>query len=1009
MKVVVKKASLFTRQVMLTGVGLLLFACQQVAVSQPLPFDHITINEGLSNNTVYSIVQDLDGFMWCGTRDGLNRYDGYEFKVYKSDAADGSSLPSDIVQSLYVHGNGDLWIGLRRGGIAVLGRETQMFELDPVVIDSVQDLSEVAIQSFFEDSYGDIWVGTAGLGVLQLDSTGNTRLQLASFLTDPSRRLLTNHCFSFAEDIGGNIWIGTDGDAVHVFDRDRATVESVRNRDGESMYSYRKSLLIQGDTLYIGTEGNGVFMLDIKSRSFWGHLLPGLLVRDVNLVRDDELFISTDGAGLYVYHTDIDSLVNYRFSSSSKNSLNTNALYDIYTDRDSNVWIGTFNGGLNVLKARAAPFLSYLPGTQSVQTPGAYSVLSFFEEDDGRVLAGMDGAGIWQFRPSLNKELMTSYPTGVPESVVGEVITALYRDSREALWIGTFAHGVTRVEPDGAFRNYLYNPDIPDGITNNNIWDITEDQSGNVWLAALGGAIMRYDRNDDSFTHFTPEPGNPQSLSDWNARVVFVDSKNRLWVATEDGGVNLFHRTTGTFTSWGFDPADSTGLRSNSVLCIFEDSSGSIWVGTEGAGLHRLVEDEDRFEQVSIRDGLQSNVINAIEEDRHGLLWISTNDGISSYNPANGDIHNFDSDDGLSSDQFNPDASIHSAGGEIIFGNIRGANGFIAEQVAVNPNPPAVVFTDFQLYNESVEIGRSGGREIISAPLNDSPTVSLSYRENVFTIAFAAIEFTNPSKNKYAYRMLGFEEEWNRVDATTRRATYTNLDPGDYTFEVRASNNNGVWSDQVRRLDITIAPPFYATTGFRVSASVLLILTLLGVIRFRDLRRKDRHNRQLLVAEQKILQLRNRNLKEEVERKNAELSAALLQSAHKNKALDGLKHQLAELSGHSGMKSDERTELRRLIRKIEGEIGSADYWERFQMNFNQIHRQFAEKIHQAHPKLTQNDIRLCCLLKINLTNREIATIQNISLGGVEKSKFRLKRKLDLEPDQDLNAYILNFA
>jgi DNA-binding CsgD family transcriptional regulator len=214
-----------------------------------------------------------------------------------------------------------------------------------------------------------------------------------------------------------------------------------------------------------------------------------------------------------------------------------------------------------------------------------------------------------------------------------------------------------------------------------------------------------------------------------------------------------------------------------------------------------------------------------------------------------------------------------------------------------------------------------------------------------------------------------------------------------------------VWSEEVRRLHLVIAPPFYATWWFRLLVACLVLLILVGLIKLRDLRRKERHKQELLVAEQQILQLRNKNLREEVKRKNAELSAALLQSAHKNKALDGLKHQLAELTGGNGFENEKRLELKKLIRKIESEIGSSDYWERFQINFNQIHQQFAEKIHTRHPNLTQNDIRLCCLIKINLTNREIATIQNISIAGVEKSKFRLKRKVGLEQEQDLNQYI----
>lgn len=975
--------------------------------AQPLTFDHITINEGLSNNTVYCITQDTDGFMWFGTRDGLSRFDGYDFRVYKSDTDESGSLASNNVQAIHTHKNGDIWLGFRRGGIAILKRTTQTFETLSVRIDSVQDISAVAIQSFFEDAQGDIWVGTAGLGVIQLSYTGQYKNQFASFLADTTRRLQDDHCFSFAEDAQGNIWFGTDGDAVHFYNRHSGAITVIR-RSG--LYSYRKALLTKGDSVFIGTEGNGLFIYDRRLQSFVAHHLPGRLIRDVHQFRKDEILISTDGNGVYTFNLRDGAIQNHQYSSSLNNSLNTNAIYDVYTDHDGNTWLGTFNGGINVLKVRGAPFYSYIPWSPGLQTPGAFSVLAFHEERDGKILVGLDGGGIWQLTPSVQDHRMTRYELPVSEDVIGNVITSLFRDSYGELWIGSFAHGLTRISADGKrFKRYVYDPSVSGGITNNNIWDITEDQSGIIWIAALGGGVLKYDRNEDRFVSFNPIPGDAESLSDWNARVVYVDGHNRVWIGTEDGGLNLYDREKKGFQSWLFNATDSTGLRSNTVFSIFEDSAGRLWIGTEGGGLLQFHIDENRFTQFSIRDGLQSNVINAIEEDNTGLIWVSTNHGISSLDPVTGVINNFDSHDGLVSDQFNQNASINCSSGELIFGNINGANGFNPALVKENPNPPKVVFTDFQLFNHSVSVEGYKGRKIISAALNDSPEIALWYQDNVFTISFAALEYTNPLKNRYAYRMLGFDEVWNNVDATRRKVTYTNLDPGEYTFEVRATNNNGCWSEEVRRLNLTIAPPFYATTWFRASVFLIGILVLIGVIKFRDAQRREKHNRELLVAEQKILQLKNLNLKEEVQQKNSELSAALLQSAHKNKALDGLKHELAELSVRPSFETEKRSELKGLIRKIEGEIQSVDYWERFQLNFNQIHQDFSEKIHARHPNLTQNDIRLCCLLKINLTNREIAAIQNISIAGVEKSKFRLKRKLSLDPEADLNAHILTFS
>ncbi len=549
-------------------------------------------------------------------------------------------------------------------------------------------------------------------------------------------------------------------------------------------------------------------------------------------------------------------------------------------------------------------------------------------------------------------------------------------------------------------------PPIPIASTTTNVWDIEEDRAGNLWIGTLGGGLDYFDRSNNTFTHYLPDPTQAGSLSGWNVQLLHIDRQQNLWVGTEYGGLNKLTPGSTHFKNWQHQKEDSLSLRSNSILSLLEDKKGQIWVGTEGGGLHLLSNDEHSFKNYSLREGLPSTVVNAIEEDSQGFLWLSTNLGLSRFDPQQEVFTNFDKNDGLQSNQFNPRASLRSRSGKMYFGGINGFNVFVPDSIRSNANRPGIVITAFLLFNEPVPVGDYKGRKLITKPLNEEPRIQLNYTDDVFTIRFAALEYTNPAKNAVAYQLEGFDDEWNFVDARHRTATYTNLDAGEYTFLLKAANNSGMWSEHIKRLYIVILPPFWETWWFRLLLALAFIGLIFLYIAYLDDKRKEEHQKQLLKAEQEILRLKNEKLGEEINQKNAQLSAALLQSAHKNNTLDDLKRQLKEQSLQETTQQ-QRSELRRLIRKIDTEINSIDYWEQFQLNFDQIHQQFSKKLHEKHPQLTPNDIRLCCLIKINMTNREIAAIQNISIAGIEKSKYRLKKKLHLDKDSDLNQYILS--
>ncbi|MDX1407335.1 MAG: two-component regulator propeller domain-containing protein, partial [Saprospiraceae bacterium] len=481
-----------------------------------------------------------------------------------------------------------------------------------------------------------------------------------------------------------------------------------------------------------------------------------------------------------------------------------------------------------------------------------------------------------------------------------------------------------------------------------------------------------------------------------------------IWVGTEHGGLNQM-TAEGVFKRWNLDSTSSTIIPSDVILCLYEDSQGRIWVGTEGGGLHMIHGDRSGSRQFTVQDGLPSNVINAIEEDGAGLLWLSTTLGLCSFDPERVVAIRYGKNDGLSSNQFNPNASIALRSREILFGNIKGLDGFYPDGVKPISVPASIVYTDFKVFDESVGVGDFHGRRLLSASINNRPEIRLGRFENAFSIGFAALDYAHPHRIKYAYRLKGLQDEWVSVGADQRMTTFTNLDPGTYFFQVRASGPSADWEVFSEPLRIERLPSFWETDLFKAAVVLCLLAPFLIYLRYVNWKRQEEHKREVALAHQEILRLKNEQLESEVNRKNAELSAALLQSAHKNKTLEGLRKQLYELSKQIQQDAGERRQLRKLVRKIDGEVESKDYWEQFQLNFDQVHQNFAHRLQDRHPELTPNDVRLCCLVRINLTNREVAAIQNISLAGVEKAKYRLKRKLDLPADQDLNRYILHLS
>lgn len=978
----------------------------------PIAFDHLTPENGLSHNTVYSIIQDRSGLIWIGTRYGLNRYDGYECRVFLPTDDNRGTLAGPTVLALMEDKHGKIWVGHREAGISVWDPTKERFERFPAGPDAEIDWERATVRCIFEDSRGWLWVGTLGSGAVVFDE--NHR-KIAHLCSGCSLQLSNDFVFDFLEDGEGKIWIATDGRGINAYDPLSQKNTVINSDDPLNLDSYEKSLCLdrQGN-LWVGTAGSGLYQYDLASRQFRHFYHSGgnpertlshNIITDLAFDAAGLLWAATDGGGLSIMNPSTGEFQHVTASASFPQALNTNALYHLMFDQTGNLWVGTFNGGVNIHKAFSSPFLIY-ENQNDYGRKGLRSVLALEQDEAGRLWIGADGGGLFyaDAKGESLSELQAAMVSGKP--FPKPVITCLKTTGEGGLWVGTYADGLCFFDTrSGTIRNFRHLPENAGSLSHNNIWDIEPDKAGGLWIGTLGGGINYLPPDAGTFQRFPSDPADDAGISSVQIVDVLLDEKRGyLWAASEDRGLNRLDISTGLVRRYNREGAGGTPpLSGDNLQCLFQDSQGRLWIGTEFNGLNCLSPDTDEISHLDTEDGLPSNMVNSIEEDRQGHLWISTQKGIVRLDSQTRTFMDFGADDNLRNNQYNPRASLRLKNGQLLFG---GTNGFsILNPSGITPNahPPKAVFTGLKLSGQSVPVGEWNGRTVLNGNLNDPGTVvRLSYADRGIIFEFTGTDYTKPAKNKYAYQLEGFDEQWNYLEAGQHRAVFSNLKGGAYRLKIKASNSDGVWGVP-RPLAIEVSPPFWETWWFYL----LCLLALLGVayllIRYLLEHQKAVFQEQSFRAEQEILRLKNENLQKEVEAKQARLSASVLQSAHKNQFLEDLKARIlkVELPGSSRL----HPELRRLIRAIDGELNQEDYWQQFQQAFDQMHQEFVHELQRRHPHITDNDYRLCYFLRMGFSNAEIASILNITVNGVEQSKYRLKKKMDLDKDASVNEYI----
>jgi streptogramin lyase/DNA-binding CsgD family transcriptional regulator len=963
-------------------------------------FDHLTIEEGLSHNTILSLEQDRNGYIWIGTQNGLNKYDGYTFDLLLSlnNDEDIDGFIGKNISALFEDSNGNLWVGTKRWGINFKPRESNRF-VNLSKSEAFFAIWDTEISSFYEDKEGNIWIATIGKGLLKYDP----KTKLSASYTSSNSDLKSNTIFEVLEDNDGLIWIASEGPGILSLSPFNGGITQYYGADSENpaIDGYRKSLFLDGDELWIGTEGTGVYRMNIYTK-IYKHYKEGIddvnlnssIIRDILVLDSSSVYIATDGGGLNILNLDTDKIIKSTNESNNPYSINSNALYCFLKDESDNIWIGTYNGGINILKKDKTWFELYSPQTVAKKILDQRSVLCITEDKQKNIWIGTDGGGINKLEPINDGYNYSSYKVDPQNnnSISGNVVKSIFEDSRGDLWFGTFAKGLNKFDSKTQKIDRIVSG--VEGIENFNIWTIDESNNGDLWFGTIGNGLFSLDRNNN-FKSYTHNEGLG-SIASNNISIIKFDNKNRLWVGTSEDGLSLMESGQEEFVSYSYNRKISNAISNDEIRSIYQDSKDRIWVGTEGGGLNLYNEEKKSFSVITKEDGLIANSIMGIEEDEFGRLWISTFEGISIYDVENKKFRNFDFHTVNNSNQFNQMAICKNANGKMFFGGINGMNAIYPKDVKINTKKKAFKFTKLEILNELIEVDKKYNyRVILKKPIEDADEIHLGYQDKTFTIYFSSFNYTDSQDEKFEYKMEGFDVDWIKSIKGQHSVTYTNLDPGNYIFKIRNENN-------LSQIAIKIRPPFWESIWFKLVSLISIIIAVLTTVWFIMKRKEEEHKKEMLVAEKEILELQNINLEHDVKVSNSKLLSSTVLMAHKNEILNDVKSSLENVAIES------RAEMRPIIRKLNWELKNEDYWDEFNFYINKVDKNFVDRIFMDYPELTQNDVRICSLLRLKLSTKEIASLLNVSVRGVEKGKYRLKKRLELTPEDDLIRFIREF-
>jgi ligand-binding sensor domain-containing protein/signal transduction histidine kinase len=845
----------------LACMGAALSNTAQAAPVRSLRFEHIGLEQGLSQESVQSILQDRQGFMWFGTQAGLNRYDGYRMTVFKNDPADPDSIADNYISAAFEDEQGRLWFGTK-GGLIRYDRGTRKF-----VRYATGDMNNRVVSAIVADGGGGLWLAS-GEGLKHFDPAS---ARFATLRHDPadSSSLSDDRVNALVRDSDGSLWVATARGLDRLAPGARRFERFTVDAGGDARRGQVLSLSLGANrTLWVGT-GGGIEAWQLGAakplRRRYGPADGIGVVRVQSMYHDPKgnLWAGTELDGLFWRDPASGKFVNYRQQPLDRHSLSDNRVAASFLDRSGTLWVGSWFGGVNRVDIASGGFnrMAHLP-----DDPGSLS------SNKIRTLAP-DGATLWLGTTGGGVNKVDLRSGAVTRLRPGELVTALTVGA-DRVWVGT-PTGLSSMDRNGG----KITPLALGGDANGSyIQRLLIGRAGKLWIVTRGG-VVRYDPTSGERQAWRHDPDNARSLGENHGFAIVEDQRGMVWVGT-DNGLERLDPASGTFSHYRYDPADPDSLRHSRIYYLFESRAGQLWVGTAG-GLHRVERGADgsvRFRFVALNGAEASDPIGGILEDDAGMLWVSSTAGLARLDPSNGAVKRYTARDGLTDGSYFVGAAARSVDGSLHFGGINGLTSFRPEAIRDNPYPPPVVITDFLVFNRPLRAGQQRDGGTLKGAIEDAREITLSYRDSVLSLEFAALHFADPQRNSYMYQLDGFDQGWVSTDAGKRFATYTNLDPGRYVFRVRASNKDGVWNEAPTALAITITPPVWKTWWFRLAAAAAAAGIGYALLRLRV---------RALVQQKSLLErlVGSRTAELQLQKDSVERQKAEVEQAHRNISL----------------------------------------------------------------------------------------------------------------------------
>ncbi len=795
---------------------------QNVFLNPSLRFGHLGLQDGLSNSVVTAAVQDSRGFLWFGTLDGLNKYDGYQIKVFRHYADVQDSISDNIVYQIKTDSHGDLWIGTD-DGLNRFNPMTEKFEHFQHSSADDSSISNNVINAILVDEKDNLWLGTDD-GLNYLDSSTGLFTRYINSAEGANGFVDLIKCLY--EDDQGNIWVGSAA-GLQIFSSQKNKFlnlpDALSRVFAENAVSVNAIFQNSSGDIWIGTS-SGLYVFSpptLQTHSYFPRELDNKSLSDWQIfsIYEDQaglLWVGTNN-GLNLFDPIHENFIRFTHSALNPDSLSDNVINTIIQDQSGVVWFLT-NNGINTMDISNKQFLQYHnePGQNDSLINNQISAI--LEDRNGYIWIGTQN-GLDRFDRRINHYRHFRANVDDPNGLSDDAISAILEDDSGNLWFGTESAGLNLYQPENeTFLHFRSSPVSNNSLSNDDVQMLLQDQRGLIWVATANGMVDRFDSQTNIFSHFRLVTGDPLSQLRLSVAAMMESTDGQIWFGT-NAGLYRLNPSTNQIFRYANDEQMKSGLSDNFVLSLYQDAAGTIWIGTYGGGLNLLNPETNQFLVYSQKDGLSNDTVYGILQDSNGLLWISTNFGLSKLSPIDGTFTNFDVDDGLQSNEFNEKAYFKSDSGELYFGGVNGVTAFFPEQIRENPYVPPVVLTSFNIGGEAVKT---------DVALEYIQSLTLQWPQNYFDFSFSALSFPQPQKNQYAYFLQGFDDAWN-LNNNLRFGRYTNLPGGDYELILVAANENGIWNLDGQRIELHVKPPFWENPLFQWGLILSIVLVAVSI------------------------------------------------------------------------------------------------------------------------------------------------------------------------------------